>query len=388
MLAAAELHRLVQELSDTRVLSVYLDTRVTDPAMRNAWRAALTTGLREARARISDDGEREAFDQAAALLEEPFPAPGGVWGSPGWVAFVTAEGRRYVADLPVQPPELVAWRDGPVVAPYLRALKQRRPVIVALVESRAAHLYRYAWGKLEALESLEALSSATDSSATAERITSPPTRATNTPAARGAVATDEVQRKRHSAFQRMAASLGDRIAKLAGDEGWILIGGTPEWAHQAGSALPNHLGSRTLVSAALRHDAPMDDIRKAAKRAATELRGTEGRHLIDQLVNRAGGGGRAATGVPAVQRALRMQAVDVLVLSPEFLRTHERIAEDLVRSALGMGAEVEVPSGEAVARLDEAAGGIAARLRFAVDEPLPSSAGAAGEPATEEAASG
>lgn len=374
MLAAADLQQLVEELTATRVLSVYLDTRVTDPAMRNAWRAELTAGLRTARARISDDAEREEFDRAAALLEEPFPEPAGMWGAPGWVAFVTATGLRYAADLPVQPPALVAWRDGPVVSPYLRALKQHRPVIVALVESRAAQLYRYAWGKLE---TLEALSAPTDSPATAERITAPPTRATTTPAARGAVGTDEVQRKRHSAFQRLAASLAERLDQLAGDSGWLLVGGTPEWAHQAATALPRHLGDRTLVSATLRHDAPSDDIRRAAKRAATELRGAEGHLLIDQLVERAGGGGRAAAGVPAVQRALRVKAVDVLVLSPDFLRANEHEAEDLVRAALATGADVEVPSGTAVARLDEAAGGIAARLRFAIDEPVPVGAGAA-----------
>ena len=366
MLTSAELHQLAQELADTKVLSVYLDTRVTDPAMRHAWRATLVTGLREARARIADDRERDAFDRAAALLEEPFPVPGGVWGAPGWVAFVTAEGRRYVADLPVQPPVLVAWRDGPVTSPYLRALKQHRPVVVALVESRAARLYRYAWGKLEALDEMTAQ---VEPPSAAERITAPATRATATPAARGAVGTDDVQRRRHSAFQRLTASLGERVARLAGDAGWVLVGGTPEWAHLAGAALPRHLDGRTLVSATLRHDASDDEIRRAAKRAATELRGAEGSLLVEQLVERAGGHGRAAIGVTAVERALRARAVDVLLLSPDFVRTHEEAAEALVRAALTTGADVEVPSGSAAERLDRAATGIAARLRFAVEAP-------------------
>ena len=72
---------------------------------------------------------------------------------------------------------------------------------------------------------------------------------------------------------------------------------------------------------------------------------------------------------PAVQRALRAQAVDVLLLSPEYVRAHERDAEELVRAALASGADVEVPSGSAAERLDEAATGIAARLRFAIEEP-------------------
>src|SRR5688500_17555848 len=198
VLTSAELHQLVQELTATRVLSVYLDTRVTDPAMRHAWRSTLATGLREARARITDDRDREEFERAAALLDQPFPAPGGAWGAPGWVAFITAEGRRYVADLPVQPPAMVAWRDGPVVPPYLRALKQHRPVIVALVESRSARLHCYAWAKLETIEELTA---PLDQPSGAERITGSVTGATSAPAARGAFGTDEAQRRRHGSFQ-------------------------------------------------------------------------------------------------------------------------------------------------------------------------------------------
>jgi hypothetical protein len=358
MLTPVALHRLVQELAGTRVLSVYLDTHVTDPAMRNAWRAALQSGLREARARITSDEERANFDRAAALLEGQAPSP----AARGWVAFVTAAERQYVGDLPVQPAPLITWREGPVISPYLRALKVQRPVIVALVDSRAARLYRYAWG---GVEKLDELSAPLPESSSVERITAPATRAASTPAARGATGTDQPQRQRRVAFQRLAASLGKRLVQLAGETGWVLIGGTPEWASHAGAALPRVLDGRTLISSTLDHDASMDAIEQAAQRAATELRGSEGRQLVDQLVGSAGGEGRAAAGVPAVQRALRARSVDVLLLSPAFIQTHEQDAEDMVRAALSTGADVDVPSGGAAERLDQTAEGIAARLRFA-----------------------
>ncbi len=364
MLTSAELHQLVQELAGTRVLSVYLETRVTDPAMRNAWRPTLTTGLRDVRARITDDAEREEFDRAAARLEDTDPAPGGVWAAPGWVAFATAGERHHVADLPVQPATLFSWRDGPVVSPYLRALKQGRPVIVAAVESRAATLYRYAWDKLEELEELSAPH---EDIPGVERITGPASRAASTPAARGAIGTDAPQQQRAAAFQRLATSLGERIGQLAGDTGWVLIGGTTEWTRLAAEALPRDLEARTLVSEALDHDASADEIIEAAKSAATELRAREGGVLVDRLAEGAGAAGRSAAGVPAVQRALLVKAVDLLLLSPAFIRTHERQAEDMVRAALGSGADVEVPSGSAAERLDQASEGIAAQLRFSID---------------------
>ena len=88
---------------------------------------------------------------------------------------------------------------------------------------------------------------------------------------------------------------------------------------------------------------------------------------------------RYATFLPSVRDArtqrsqrpgtLRAYAVDLLLVTPRFIDGHEREAEDLVRAAIDSGAEVEVPSGETADRLDRAASGIAARLRFAIDEP-------------------
>jgi peptide subunit release factor 1 (eRF1) len=92
-----------------------------------------------------------------------------------------------------------------------------------------------------------------------------------------------------------------------------------------------------------------------------------GRALLDRLLERMIPQGRGEAGVPATQRALHAQAVDLLLLSPEFLEAHAPLAEHAVHAALAQGADVEVLSGEAAAHLNQAAGGIAARLRFAID---------------------
>jgi peptide subunit release factor 1 (eRF1) len=168
-----------------------------------------------------------------------------------------------------------------------------------------------------------------------------------------------------AAFQRLAPTLGARIAELAGDDAWVLIGGTPEWARIAGAALPRQLEGRVLVSTTLDHDAPGMEIASAAKHAASELRAAQGGALVDRLMERAGAHGRAAAGMPAVQRALEAQAVDLLLVSPDFVRDRDCAAEEAVRAAIAQGADVEVLSGDAGAQLGRAAEGIAARLRFA-----------------------
>jgi hypothetical protein len=350
MMTPRELAALAREGASAGTLSVYLDARVTDPAMRHAWRPALTSALRDARAAIADERERAEFDRAAAFLEQPLPAPGGVWGAEGWVAIATADGLQYAAELPVRVPTLAVWRSRPVVSPYVRVLKEQRPVVVALVDSRSARFFRYAWGTLTALP--EATLTAPSDLALAPRDT---------------LDTERASRRREALFRRLAAALGGRLTELAGDDGCILIGGTPEWARLAGQALAPRFTGRLLASASLDHDATDRQIVQAAREAASGLRAAHGRALLDRLLERMIPQGRGEAGVPATQRALHAQAVDLLLLSPEFLAAHGPVAEDAVHAALAQGADVDVLSGEAAAQLDRAAGGIAARLRFAID---------------------
>ncbi|MGH7668792.1 MAG: hypothetical protein ACRENQ_04800, partial [Gemmatimonadaceae bacterium] len=126
-------------------------------------------------------------------------------------------------------------------------------------------------------------------------------------------------------------------------------------------------------SRTLDHDASVPVIEAAARRAASSLRATYGRALVRRLAEQAGSGGRAATGVPAVQRALRARAVDLLLVSPEFVRAGRNagMGEDMVRAAIAQGADVEVLSGEAAALMNRLAEGVAARLRFSIEEVVP-----------------
>jgi hypothetical protein len=206
MLTPTQLRDFVRALEGTRVLTIYRDARVTDPAMRHAWRPALASALRPIRASITDGSERAEFDRAAAFLSDPIPALDGVWGAPGWVAFLTASGPLYTGDLPVRPPAHIVWRDGPAIAPYLRALKQQRPVIVALVDSRSARIYRYARGTLTGLPE-QALVVDRDLDGHAPASSTAPRPAHH--AARGTVGPEQTQRRQRTAFLRLMTTLGE-----------------------------------------------------------------------------------------------------------------------------------------------------------------------------------
>jgi len=366
LLTLHELSTLARDNATTRLLSIYLDARVTDPAMRHAWRPALMTAVRDARARISDIAELAEFDRAAAWLDNPWPPLDAVFGAPGWVAFLAPDGPRYASDVPMRVPTLVAWRDGPVISPYVRVLKQQSPVIVALVDSRSARLFHYAWGTLTALPGMTlAAKDEVLERAGAE------THATSSPAPRGALGTERADHRRRAIFQRMAATLAARVVELASDNGWVLIGGTTEWAALAGEALPATLEGRVTISDALDHDATDDTIAQAAKHAAAAMREVRARKLVDQLFERLGSRGRSALGVPAMRRALDAGAVDLLLLTSQYVQAHPREAENDVRAALALGADVETVSGDAAAQLEQNGDGVGARLRFSLDGMAP-----------------
>ena len=364
MVTTTDLRDLSRELADSKVLSVYLDTRLNDPAQRFTGRATLTAALRAARAQIEDDVDRILFDRAADAAYRVLPPPDDLWSAPGWVAFVTSDGVRHAGWLPVRPTSIAAWRDGPVVAPYLRALKQQRAVAVALVDSRSARLFRYVGGKLEALDTLVPV----PEEPLGERETTSSRNGRSAPAPRGALATEGAERRRRTAFQRLASVLALRLGQLAEPDGWILIAGTPAWSRAAMETLPRHLRERALLSPTLGHSAAEEQIASEAKRAASALRAVHGQRLLADVLETAGAQGPAAIGMRSVEAALAVRAVEVLLLSPAFISDAPLEAETMVRAALAGGTAIEVLSGHAAAHLDRVAGGIGARLRFAVAE--------------------
>ena len=365
MLNATELFTLARDLTHRRVLSVYIDNWITDPARRAAWRTTTEAELRRIRDTIGDGQERAHFDRAVAHVKSAQPRPGGMWAARGWTAWATSDGLVYVGELPRRIETFIAWQDGPAIAPYLRALKQHTPVIVALVHGRGAHVYRYVHGALESVEELGV--SLRDEGAQRTERTAASREGRGYPAPRSALNTEMAQRRQRAEFQRFAPQLAGRLTLLGGSDAFVLIGGAGEWTRLAAAALPRRLRDRLIVSE-LDPRATRVAITRAAKNAARELRSRRGRALISRVLARVEY--RAVASVPAVQRGLHVKAVDLLLVSSRFLHVEGARAEKILHAALRQGARIEVLSGDAGVLLDRVADGVAARLRFAIDAPL------------------
>lgn len=360
MLTYSQLVRLERSLRDERVLSVYLHGAAEDPAARMAWRTDLDRSLRDLRRWLagSSHEERVAFEHCVATLEAllaPFAA-----GLPsrGWAAFISDRAVHDAERLPVPMPTMAIWSTGMCVAPYIRALKVTRPVIVAVVDSRVARIYRY---RVDALETVETIHAHATIEAPDHMGDAP--RQGFHPGVHGETAREAVQRARAAGTDRLVREAELVIAKHAALDESIVIGGAARVAARLRRALAKSVSERVLQLASLHADATEAEIASAAKVGASAIRDGADQGHIAEIIRGDGEHDASTLGPAATRRALERRTVRELYITPRFLEEHMAEAEEAVRQALDQGAAVEQLSRAAADALDEH-GGLAARLRY------------------------
>lgn len=371
MLTYHEMTLIERALRDQTVLTVYVNGEERDPSKRLQWRIALRHALDDIERWLSGSShaERESFAARRALVEERLGAFQDTIRAPGWVGFFTPDGVHLATTLPVATPTMAAWSTGPTLAPCVRVLKETRPVIVAIADSRTASLYRYADRTVELVETLEARA-AID----AGRHMGRPPGAGFHQGTRGPTERDQKQRELQNATTNMLADLTEKLVELAGADGWILVGGIPAVALSTLKRLRPELTPRTAHVSSLTASATAAEIGEAARVEASRLRNAEDERQVDALLASSESDGRGVRDAVDVMRALENGSVHTLYFTPSFLANQAADTEAAVRIALSTRALVEQVSGAAAERLDHA-GGIAASLRYASVVASPSDAG-------------
>jgi hypothetical protein len=254
---------------------------------------------------------------------------------------------------------VAAWSTGACVAPYIRALKENRPILVAVVDSTKARISRYVEGAVQPVETVER-------KATVDQpyhMSSPPRTGFHS-GTRGRAGTDAAQKEDQNATDRMLAETAFRIGALATDGAWIVIGGIPVVATAALAQLAPDAAARATRAEHLDVHATDAQVAECARESASRLRDAEDLRRIDEAISAASSGGAGAIGIVETQRALELAQVRELFITQKFLENQAADADAAVRRAMDEGAIVEHVSGEAAARVD-ALGGMAARLRYA-----------------------
>lgn len=361
LLSYEQLIRLTRDLRATPVLSVYIDGAASDPARRLAWRKALRNAMDDARdsAPSQPKASRADFDRCEQLLTAALEKIPSAIGSPGWAGFITADGVRVAGPVPTPMPTLVKWQVGAWVSPFVRALEQTHPVIVAVVDTRSASLYRYQRGELTILEQLHSHRHGGH----ADHMGDAP-REHFHGGTRGETATDVAEHARLSARDHMLREVSHRLQEFLREDGAAVIGGAPDTARALHRAIPAALASRVLVSDDLPAGSTEAEIARAVGRDATILRNTRNSATVAKVLSLASAHDR---GVAGAQRTLAVMSAGEgrqLLITPAFVSEHPGEAEAAVEFALDHDAGIEVLSGEAAAMLDAKGGGIGASLRF------------------------
>lgn len=360
MFTHAELLAIHRSLRTTRVLSLYVDFTATDPAVQRTWRVQLERSLSDLERRMADapHDERVEFARCIELANETLAKLDPGIGSPGWAAFVTAENVRGAHALPVPVQTLAIWSTGPYIAPYVRALKETRPVVLVLADARKATIYQYLAGRAVHIDNIRAhhVVEHADHMGT-------PSRVGFHAGTRGRPGRDAAQRALLNGRDRMIATVVDRVVERAGNEGWIALGGVKRVV----AALARHLEpiapDRVLELTSLDVHSSDAEVVAAARAAASTLRNAADSRRLAELADEHRPGGLAAFGARETERALMDRCVQDLYITRTFRDAYPAEADAAIRMALDQDAAVEETSGSAAELLDEH-GGIAAGLRF------------------------
>jgi hypothetical protein len=360
MLTYTQLVALHRALSNKRVLSVYLDGSASDPAKQRSWRVQLDQSLADLRRWLDDSShaEREEFEQCVHRLDTALAGFSAGIGAPGWAAFITADRIHDAQRLPAPAPTLAVWSTGPCIAPYMRALKEHRPVIVVLVEARRASMYRYHLGKADGIDVIRAHHSIDQP----EHMGTPARQGFHT-GTRGRAGRDAAQRGLLRGRDRMIAEAADRVQELAGADGWILIGGIDRVAARLAQRLEPLAPNRVTLAGSLDVHASEADIAQFARSGASELRDAADDRRITEILDLVGAHGLGAVGPTEALLALEQSSVRDLYVTRRYVEDHAAEAEQAIRTALDQDASVEEVSGRAAERLNQH-GGMAAGLRF------------------------
>ena len=362
MLTQDRLVELYRDLRDDRVLSIYVDGEGHDPAERRAWRTRMDQHLADLRRRMnggSEGGDADGLDAAARHLVrelERFPA---FMPDRGWVGFATADRMVYADTVPVPMPDLVAWEQGIRAAPYVRALKQARPVVVILADRFKARIFTYRDGTLAETDDFR-----TDDDIGDLSDVNVSKRPSFFSGVGGETATDAAHRIIQVNAEKMVKAAVERVVERAGRQGLVVVGGTSETGSQVMQHLPKGARERSMEVPGLHLQMTDAEVKKRAEQAATGITRQLQVGLVTDVVDLARSGGRGVLGEEGVIQALLDKRVETLLVSRSFVHQRGERADHLVGTAFGQGAEVEELSGEGAQRLDVEGDGVGARLRW------------------------
>jgi hypothetical protein len=355
----ADLLRFVRAHRDELTLSIYVEATPADPAERRNWRVLLRQQLSQARTQLESatQEERDAFERCAEHLSAELPTEQSLPAGSAWAGFCAAGGDCLALTIPAGVETLAHWGPGARVVPYLRVAEDETALVVQ-VDRLAARISRLEHG---ALHTLAEFTAEVSGEATPPMGDAP--RHGFHVGTRGDTITDDLQRQRREASERMHAALLRKLPSLAEGEVPMVVGGAPESAAHIFRLLPAPLTGRAALAAALK----MDDSPAAIpviREALHALRDRRQQQRVEDLRDAAYRSGRAALGYEVTAQAASHGAIAELIFTDSAWRKHPQEIEHIVQRALADGADVSWAESAAMETTEGDSDGLIAGLRF------------------------
>ncbi len=359
MSVSQELLRFIRAHRGELTLSVYIEATPADPAERRNWRVHLRQQVAQARDALAGapQEERDAFERCVERALDHLPTDQAMPRGGSWACFCAAGGDQLTLALPEGVETSVHWGIGALVVPYLRVAETEEAHVVQ-VDRNHVRISRLHDGAFETLLAQDA-----DAITEIGPYMSEPARVGFHGGTRGRTGTDEVQRQRREATERLHAVLLHRLTALADGGIPLVVGGAPESAAHLLRMLPPALAGHAALSPVLRMQSPAEAL-GPIREALHTLRSRHQESRVDAIREAAHATGRAALGYEGTARAAELGAIAELIFSESAWRQHPKEIEQLVQRALADGAEVAWADASLKRALDGEADGIVAGLRF------------------------
>lgn len=354
----SDLVRFIRAHREELTLSAYIESTPSDPADRRNWRVVLRQQLNQAREALGDasQAERDVFETCAENLMNILPSGDAMAG--GLACFCAAGGDLLRLSLAQGNETSVTWQAGPRIVPVLRVADRERALVVQ-VDRESARIARLEHGELSEVERIES-----DLNIDVGPHMGDVPRHGFHGGTRGSTATDDIQRQRREATDRLYSALLKRLTTVAAGDIGIILGGAPETTARVLHEMPATLAARTIVASGLPMTASDAEARASIRAALGELTQRRQHERVLELREQAHAKGHAAVGYNQVSRAVELHAISELIFSDEAWRRRPAEVEQLVQRALCDGAEVAHTDEASLEPLNDSAGGIVAALRF------------------------
>jgi peptide subunit release factor 1 (eRF1) len=360
----------VQQLmtrGEDHVLSLYL--RV-DPAIQDnqaatpAWKIYAKNALKEIDEQVSEEDRavwKDIHDRAENYLRRIHEV-----SSKGLVLFYGPDFDE-AYNLPVPPLENSVHFGRLMAAPLLWLLDEYEPYLVVLVDSEEAQFLKTYLGEIDREEAMASDRFLFDFH---EKTIMPRPRGTQSDVGGQVTAgshRDEFADKMDEYIAKFHRDVAERVGDMLKGTGAkrVVLGGIERAAH----AVYDHLHESVRGSVVGVLPIPLQEsdhqVMKRMLPAALDFERKHEKALIDEVTGLAKSGGRGALGREAIEAALKMGQVELLIVP--WPPADKRLIHDLTVRALKTGSKIELVHGEAADKLKQA-GGVAARLYYAIKE--------------------